>query len=291
MVTVIVGFEERAGHEGNVRREKAVRQLLSNVKAVHIFTHPAKVFGHIKGCGSNQSWAMNEFLQSTQEDVSDWVFVKVDAQVIMQPGLLTELQHRMVAWKEHRRPTVWQPVVLHTINNDRAYAVGSLFAQTVEFFVVGIFGQPLISLFLFGQYAMPMDQYVRAGMHHPSVMAEDQAITIQCAWTNRSLTVQPLDHAVTKAPPLGDNLCEAIGETMAQDTRFFVGSILILPWNMLHNPSTLSASSFLISSLFLRHFTTIAMPIMSLISKLAWFCLEPLTTGTWFLNSLVAIAL
>ena len=80
-ITVIIGFEERAGEESNAKREKLVRQVLSNMKAVYIFTHPANVPGHIKGCGSNQCWAMNQFLQTAQEDVSDWVFVKIDAQV------------------------------------------------------------------------------------------------------------------------------------------------------------------------------------------------------------------
>ena len=197
-VTVIIGFEARVGAVSNTQREAAVRGILSNVKAVHIFSHPENVPGHIRGCGSNQCWAMNHFLQSTTEDISEWVFMKVDAQVVVQPGLLTELEYRMSAWKKNRRPVVWQPLVLHTINNNRAYAVGSLFAQNVEFFVIGLFGQPLISLFPSGQYAMPMEQYVRAGMHHPSIMAEDQAITIQCAWTNRSLSVQPLNHAVRR---------------------------------------------------------------------------------------------
>ncbi|CAJ1393949.1 unnamed protein product [Effrenium voratum] len=262
-VTVIIGLEARVGEEDNAKREEAVRGILCNVKAVHVFRHPENLPGHIKGCGSNQAWAMSQFLQTIEEDISEWVFMKVDAQVVMQPGLLTELEHRMLAWKSHRRPVVWQPMVLHTINNSRAYAVGSLFAQTVEFFVIGMFAQPLISSFVFGQYAMPMDLYVRAGTHHPSIMAEDQAITIQCSWTNRSLTVQPLNHSVAKAPPLGDSLREAIDETLAQDTRFFVGSVLILPWNLLHNPSTLSCCNFVLTSLFLRHFTTVVMPIMA----------------------------
>ena len=80
-ITVIVGFEERAGEESNAQREKLIRQVLSNVKAVYIFRHPSDVPGHIKGCGSNQCWAMNQFLHATQEDISDWVFVKIDAQV------------------------------------------------------------------------------------------------------------------------------------------------------------------------------------------------------------------
>ena len=262
-ITVIIGLEARVGKESNALRATAVRSILTRVKDVYVFEHPADVPGDIKGCGSNQAWAMNQFLQQVDEDVSDWLFMKLDAQVVIQPGLLTELEHRMVDWSRNRRPVVWQPKVLHTINSQTAFAVGSLFAQTVEFFVIGIYGQPLISMFLFGQYAMPMEQYVRAGMHHPGVMAEDQAITIQCSWTNRSLTVQPLKHCVTKAPPLGSSLREAIEETLAQDTRFFVGSVLILPWNLMHNPSSLSALSFLVNSLLLRHFTTVAMPIMT----------------------------
>ena len=173
-------------------------------------------------------------------------------QVVMQPGLLTELEHRMVAWTRHRRATLWQPLVLHTINKDRCYAIGSLYAQITEFFVTGMFSQPMISLLAFGQYAMPMAQYVRAGMHHPSMMAEDLAITMQCSWTNHSLSIEPLDHAVTKSPPLGESLCEAIGETVAQDTRFAVGVVLALPYNLVHNPRMLNLLDFVIKSLFLR---------------------------------------
>ena len=69
-VTVIVGFEARAGQENNAERERAVREILSRVKAVYVFTHPEKVPGHIKGCGSNQSWAMNQFLEHLEEDVA-----------------------------------------------------------------------------------------------------------------------------------------------------------------------------------------------------------------------------
>ena len=71
-VTVIVGLEARAGQESNAERERAVREILSRVKAVHVFTHPEKVPGHIKGCGSNQSWAMNQFLEHVEEDVAWW---------------------------------------------------------------------------------------------------------------------------------------------------------------------------------------------------------------------------
>lgn len=262
-VTVIVGFEARAGQESNAERERAVRKILTRVKAVYVFTHPEKVPGHIKGCGSNQSWAMNQFLEHVQENVSDWVFAKIDAQVVMQPGLLTELEHRMVDWKAHRRPVLWQPTVLHTINNRRAYAVGSLYAQITEFFITGIITQPLFSLFVYGQYAMPMEQYVRAGMHHPALMAEDIAISIECAWTNRNLVVQPLDHCVAKAPPMGNSLTEAIGETMAQVTRFFVGTVLILPWSLLHDPSTLNSFVFPLKMLLVRHFASVGLPIMT----------------------------
>ena len=158
----------------------------------------------------------------------------------------------MVAWRRHGRPTIWQPLVLHTINKDHSYAIGSLYAQVTEFMVTGMYSQPMISLFAFGQYAMPMVQYVRAGMHHPSVMAEDCAITMQCSWTNARLSIQPLDHAVTKSPPLGENLCEAIEETVAQDTRFAVGILLAVPWNLVHNPRMLNLVDFMVNSLFLR---------------------------------------
>jgi hypothetical protein len=206
--------------------------------------------------------------QGSSPQVSDWVFAKIDAQVVMQPGLLTELEHRMVDWKAHRRPVLWQPTVLHTINNRRAYAVGSVYAQITEFFVIGVITQPLFSLFVYGQYAMPMEQYIRAGMHHPSLMAEDVAISIGCAWTNRNLIVQPLDHCVAKAPPMGNSLNEAIGETLAQVTRFFVGTVLILPWSLLHDPSTLNCFIFPLKMLLVRHFVSIGLPIMTFQSML-----------------------
>ena len=54
-----------------------------------------------------------------------------------------------------------------------------LFVQMAEFFVIRSFGQPLISLFLF---STPCSWICTCVCRHPSMLAEDQAIAIQCSW-------------------------------------------------------------------------------------------------------------
>ena len=67
---------------------------------------------------------------------------------------------------------------------------------------------------------------------------------------------------------MGNSLNEAIGETLAQVTRFFVGTVLILPWSLLHDPSTLNCFIFPLKMLLVRHFVSIGLPIMTFQSML-----------------------
>lgn len=240
-ITVIVGCEDAAGYTKEERQilNQQIQQELPNCAAVHFYNHPKGLPGHKSGSGSNIHWALKSFSDDFPEDADpeDWIVTKVDAQVEVGHGYFTQLEQQIGAWKKTktRRPTIWNPVILHSVNGDKALA---LTAAIQMIYSVSLFLNVSIRDFSYCCYSLPLTEMVRIGLTHPGLIVED----ISAAWqVGRehpfACKIEPVPSCVNKAPPLGTTTREALYETYKQIHRFAGGGYEILPSHLVNCPS------------------------------------------------------
>ena len=235
---VLIAMEARAPNNEKLRSQ--IESLMTNVREIRFYEHPAGIPGDLPGAASNCSYAMGEFRQELFSDCvnfADWGFVKLDAQVIPHPRFFCALAQELDAWKHHRRAVTWTPPVVHAIHSNAAYGIGSAYALMIETETMG--SLYWLNFYPFGQYGMPLEQYFRAGTHHPSYVPEDELTMDQCKWTNQYVPLESLWVPVIKAPPMGNSFWEAFEETVVQQRRFFGGSLWALPLRAFYAPGSM----------------------------------------------------
>jgi len=256
-IHVVFGTEEAAAisKEDKAALEDQIRAELSNCASVNLYEHPRQVPGHVTGCGSNVNSAMDMFgadnngscsgADSTGRccDVDRMIYTKIDAQVIVERGYFKHLEARFEAWSDDssadKRAILWQPVVLHTLNAERAWGFANLYGMMNTCFV--IFTTPL-NMVVFGQYSCPLRVYVEAGFTHPGFVAEDLVTCTQIGSKHwRGAEVEAVPYRIIKAPTVGVTFCGALSEWRNQVRRFSGGTVWTLPSQIKHSKGWFSA--------------------------------------------------
>ena len=231
-------MEEGSPNKAELKRLIACQ--VPNLAWVRFYEHPRGVPNHIPGNGSNIHNGMKCFAMDFGGlgSVDDWIYTKVDAQMILEYGYFSVLEHKFHAWRKDPTPVpiIWQPLVLHTINQEQAWSFALNFTLSLSIFTMTTL--PMGCAFC--QYAMPLSQLIKAGLQTTHLIAEDGAIAFQsdpATWTGARL--EDLPRSVFKAPTLGDSVCSAIGELQQQERRFGGGGFWLLPSQVAAAPSFL----------------------------------------------------
>merc|ERR1719296_708751 len=220
-----------AMEEGTDRPEErfaTYAAALPSVPHKRFYRHPRGLAGEIQGLCSNVAWAMKEYVgelladpSNTDNDFSNYLFTKLDAQVGLHPQHFQELDRCFLAWQAQgtaRSQVVFQPLPVSCIARDAAWCFSRAMCacRTATY---SIFFQ--LSLMVVTCYSVPLTQYVGMGLHHPGFMAEDMMVLMQNnAVTQRWTKVWSMRVPVGTTPTLGSSLCQALVEFHKQNMRW-----------------------------------------------------------------------
>jgi len=223
---VLLAMEE--GTDRPEERFATYAAALPSVPHKRFYRHPRGLAGEIQGLCSNVAWAMKEYVgelladpSNTDNDFSNYLFTKLDAQVGLHPQHFQELDRCFLAWQAQgtaRSQVVFQPLPVSCIARDAAWCFSRAMCacRTATY---SIFFQ--LSLMVVTCYSVPLTQYVGMGLHHPGFMAEDMMVLMQNnAVTQRWTKVWSMRVPVGTAPTLGSSLCQALVEFHKQNMRW-----------------------------------------------------------------------
>lgn len=227
-VFLVMAYEERAGRALVHKRQQAVQEAYGDrFAALKSYVHPDDIPGEIAGKGSNQAYAMRQFMQwfrtaHPEVDIEDVLVSVFDADTILHKHYFSALTHAFLTTENPHRKS-YQPIPFFFNNLWDSPGLVRLVGMSATLWMMTEQGRPE-RLVTFSSHSMSLKALLDIGYWSTDVVSEDSRVFWQAFIRyNGDYAVHPLFIPIYMDTVLAETYWKSLKNQYKQMRRWAYG--------------------------------------------------------------------